>query len=263
MAAAERDRIAAAARLRRTGPRTFQRPPRTLSSTLCRGQYSGLQSDYFGAVLSPAPPANETRFHQTARDHDAKEFVAGRICVIARERIYEWKVRGNSGFSRSWTGQQNETRDSLFGQNLLRPYQLPRGKEDRQRRHHSNGTALSVARNEIEIDDESFSENDRNRLVPGRTGEYGRMEFHRAAFAQTFRTRNRLCRSRCQREPRRRLARATQARTSLRRYRRLQGLTIVIPSGARDLTVEVGSTQTNQRDPQACERSFTSFRMTT
>src|SRR5207253_5220472 len=76
MAAAERGRIAAAARLRRTGPRTFQRPPRTLSSTLCRGQYSGLQSDYFGAVLSPAPPANETRFHQTARDHDAKEFVA-------------------------------------------------------------------------------------------------------------------------------------------------------------------------------------------
>src|SRR2546427_5931175 len=96
MAAAERGRIAAAARLRRTGPRTFQRPPRTLSSTLCRGQYSGLQSDYFGAVLSPAPPANETRFHQTARDHDAKEFVARRICVVARERIYQWKVRGNS-----------------------------------------------------------------------------------------------------------------------------------------------------------------------
>src|SRR5438552_14705598 len=142
---------------------------RTLSSTLCRGQYSGLQSDYFGAVLSPAPPANETRFHQTARDHDAKEFVARRICVVARERIYQWKVRGNSRLSRRWTGQQNETRDSLFGQNLLRPYQLPRGKEDRQRRHHSNGTALSVARNEIEIDDESFSENDRNRLVPGRT----------------------------------------------------------------------------------------------
>src|SRR5437588_9181005 len=62
MAAAERDRIAAAARLRRTGPRTFQRPPRTLSSTLCRGQYSGLQSDYFGAVLSPAPPQMKRDF---------------------------------------------------------------------------------------------------------------------------------------------------------------------------------------------------------
>src|SRR6266404_2940512 len=131
MAAAERDRIAAAARLRRTGPRTFQRPPRTLSSTLCRGQYSGLQSNYCGAVLSPAPPANETRLHQAARDHDTEEFIARRICVVARERIYQWQVRGNSRFSRSWTGRQNETRHSLFRQNLLRPRQLSRGKEGR------------------------------------------------------------------------------------------------------------------------------------
>ncbi|PYL55160.1 MAG: hypothetical protein DMF29_03900 [Verrucomicrobia bacterium] len=38
---------------------------------------------------------------------------------------------------------------------------------------------------------------------------------------------------------------------------------LVIPSGARNLAVEAWITQVAERDQRACERSFTSFRMTT
>ena len=78
------------------GPGTFQRPARTLSPTLRGGQHPGLQSHDIRAVFSRVAPANETRFHQTARDHDAEKFVARRVRFVARGRIYQWKVRGNS-----------------------------------------------------------------------------------------------------------------------------------------------------------------------
>src|SRR5438874_546446 len=101
MAAAEWHRVAAAARLRRTRPGTFQRSPRTFSPTFRREQYSGLQSHDIRAVLSSAPPANETRLHQAARDHDTEEFAARRIRFVAGGRIHQREVRRNSRFTRS------------------------------------------------------------------------------------------------------------------------------------------------------------------
>src|SRR5262249_11716788 len=63
MAAAERDRAALAARVRRARSRTFKRPARALSPTLRRGQYSSLQSHYRRAVLSCPAATDETRLH--------------------------------------------------------------------------------------------------------------------------------------------------------------------------------------------------------
>src|SRR6266850_2236174 len=112
MAAAERDRFTSAAWLRRARSGTFERPARTVSPTFRGEQHPGLQSDHVRAVLSFASPPNETRLHQAACDHDAEEFVARRVRFFARGRIYQWQVRGNSRFTRSWTGQQNETGNS-------------------------------------------------------------------------------------------------------------------------------------------------------
>jgi len=68
---------------------------------LCEDNIQVCNCNYCGAVLSPAPPANETRLHQAARDHDTEEFIARPNLRRRRERIYQWQVRGNSRFSRS------------------------------------------------------------------------------------------------------------------------------------------------------------------
>src|SRR5580700_10829790 len=114
MAAAERDRVALAAWLRRPGAGTFQRPARTLSATLRRRKHAGLQSDRRRAILSRFAAADETRFHQAARDYDAEEFAPGGFRIVPRPGIYQGQVPGNSRLTRSWTCDQDETRDPLF-----------------------------------------------------------------------------------------------------------------------------------------------------
>ena len=59
VAAPERHRAAAAARLRRPGPRAFQRAPRALPPALRRGQHAGLQSHHARAVFPRPAPADE------------------------------------------------------------------------------------------------------------------------------------------------------------------------------------------------------------
>jgi hypothetical protein len=119
MATSQRDRIVVAARLRRSGAGTFQWPPGTLSSTVRRVEHAGLQPHDRRPILSRFAWTDETRFRQTARDHDAKEFVASRICFVTRRRIHQGEVRGNSRITRSRTGEQNEARGPFVREEFI------------------------------------------------------------------------------------------------------------------------------------------------
>src|SRR5438270_3566469 len=123
MATAERNRVVVAARLRRPGTGTFERPPGKIFASVRRRQYSGLQSHDLGAILSRPAAANETRFRETSCHHDAEKFAPRRIRIFARGRIYQRPVRGNFRITGSWTGEQNKARHSVLGQSLLRSFE--------------------------------------------------------------------------------------------------------------------------------------------
>ena len=76
------------------------------------------------------------------------------------------------------------------------------------------------------------------RLVPGGIAEHGCMDLHRTPLARAFRTRDRLCGPQCQREPRRRRVRHSQARAGSAHRRSVQfvkgkaPLNLAVMSGA-------------------------------
>ena len=126
-----------AARLRRAGAGTFQRAARAFPASVRRRQYPGLQSHDRRAIFSSSAAADETQVHQAAHYHDAEKSVARGVCVLASQGFHERPVRGDSRFAKSWTGEQNEAHHLLLGQSLLRPVEISRGAEDRQRGHLS------------------------------------------------------------------------------------------------------------------------------
>ena len=73
-----------------------------------------------------------------------------------------------------------------------------------------------------------FPKNREVRLVSGRIGKHGRLDFHRTAIACAFLQRNRVRRTRSQRQPRGRRTRPPQARASASGCRRLFDVTLTV-----------------------------------
>ena len=88
MAAHERPRAAAAARLRGAGAGALERAPRALPAALRREQHAGLQPDDAGAVLPRAAPADAPHLPQAARRDDPEEPAAAQAAPSRRSRDF-------------------------------------------------------------------------------------------------------------------------------------------------------------------------------
>ena len=69
------------------GPEHSSAPPRAFPAALRRGQHPGLQSHHARAVFPRPAPADETRFHQAARHHDAEKSACARRLLTRAPRI--------------------------------------------------------------------------------------------------------------------------------------------------------------------------------
>ena len=166
------------------------------------------------SVFSCVATPDEARLHQTAHHYDAEEPVARKVCVVARGRIHPWPVRRNSRLARSRTRRQSKTDHLLRRQSLLRSAELQDPAQDRRRGDHSHRAALSARGKKAARNAQAISEECEVRLVPGRTGEHGRMDFYGTSVAHDFLHGNRLRWPRSQCQPRRRRARSPQTRAS-------------------------------------------------
>ena len=95
---------AAAARLRRAGPRALLGAPRALPAALRRAQHPGLRAEQRGADLPPAAPPDAAAVPQAADRHDAEIIAAqegsGVVDPGAGQRLVP---DGDPGHRRRWT----------------------------------------------------------------------------------------------------------------------------------------------------------------
>ena len=167
-----------------------------------------------GAVFPRPAAADETRFPQAARHHDAEE-PAARRAAPRRARKISPAARSQEILGSPEVGPagEDQARHSLLRQSLLRPAEVI-GRPRRSRTRRSSGSSSSIRSREAKLREmvEAVSEERETRLVPGRIAEHGRVDLHRAALVGALRPRNRLCRAQCQRQSGGGRARPAQAR---------------------------------------------------
>ncbi len=189
VAAHVRPRVPAAARLRRAGPGAFLGAARALPADVRRRQHAGRQLHDAGELLPhPAPPA-QARDPQAADPDDAEVAAAPQARGVAARRdggrhLVPPRAVGRRAASAGREDQararrQDPPRRAVLGQGLLRPLRGAREARHRRHLHPARRAALSVP-DQGAGDGAVALQAGRDRLVPGRAAQHGRLALRRA-----------------------------------------------------------------------------------
>ncbi len=163
------------ARLRGTGPGALLGPARALPADVRREQHVGVRALDARADVPHAASADAARFPQAAHRHDAEEPVAPQAVGLGARGPHARLLPGGHRRDRRPAGRRGQARGVLLRQGLLRPARGATGRRSSRRGHRAARAALSVPGRGLRRRDPSLSQCARDRVVPGRAAEPGRV----------------------------------------------------------------------------------------
>ena len=166
-----------AARLRRPGPGAFLGAPRALPAAVRREQHAGVRAVDAGADVPHAAPADAARAAQAAHRDDAEEPAAPRAVGVGAGGPDRRRLRARSS-TRSTTCTPAQVRRVVFCSGKVYFDLLegaPRGDAATTWRSCASSSSIRSRRRSTRRSLRRYSAGARDRLVPGRAAEPGRL----------------------------------------------------------------------------------------
>ncbi len=164
-----------AARLRRPRPRAFLGAARTIPAAVRRAQHAGRRAVDSGANVPHAAPADGPAGPQAARRAHAEEPAAPQAIGVGARRSLARPLSSDDRGSGADGRRVRRAHRVLQRQGLLRPRRIPPQREFVRRRARADRGAISVSDRRVCSHHRALQERKRDRLVPGRAAESGRL----------------------------------------------------------------------------------------